>query len=149
MARALRRFKRPKVEKPDVEAGYQRAPKAGYDSHIHRNSTELQKSYKSPITWDLLVRNPDIAEDQLLALDTAFTMLYNAELLDSKTQFAAMMICGMETPIPLADAAAICSCSRQWLHKLENEGRVTFLRSSARKLYIRSEDLRKIMEARV
>ena len=149
MPKKLKSFTRPLVEAPDIEAGYKRAPFKGYSTHLYSSRSEREKDYKSPITWDLLVRNPDIAEDQLLALDTAYTMLYNAELLDSPTQFAAMMICGMGTPVPLSDAAAICSCSREWLRRLEQQGRIQLLRSSVKKIYIRAEDLRKIMESRV
>jgi hypothetical protein len=84
-----------------------------------------------------------------MALRKVFKILYDAELLDSKSQFCAMMLHGAMTPVPIADAAAICLCSRSWFHKLAKEGRIQILRPESRRLFIRADDVTRILQGTV
>ena len=146
---ANRQTPKNRVERELPEAGFERAPTIGYDTHLHASRTAREQSYQNTITWDLLVRNPEIADEQKVAIEKAWELLYAAELFDSRSQFASALLLGIRTPILLADAAHIANCSRQWFRKLETQGRITLHRVSSRQVYIMSEDLRKMMEGRV
>jgi len=132
-----------------LEDGYQRRPPAGYKKHGFSSRSEREKSYENPMHMKALVRDPDKAEEQEEALTLAYNLLWNAELMDSKTQFAACMLQAYRTPIPLQEAAAICQVSRQWLRKLAGQGRIIILKSTHKKQYIQPEDVRRILDGRV
>jgi hypothetical protein len=146
---ANRQTPKNRVERELPEAGFERAPTVGYNSHLHASRSAREKSYENTITWDLLVRNPEIADEQKVAIEKAWNLLFDAEIFDSRSQFASALLIGIRTPILTADAAAIANCGRQWFRKLETEGRIILHRVASRQTYIMSEDLRKIMEGRV
>lgn len=126
-----------------------RAPKKGYSSTEHVSRSEREKSYVHPVDFSLLVQNENIHKAQDAAMNKAFQVLYDAELLDSKSQFCAMMLYGLMTPVPIEDAAAICSCSRNWFHKLDFDGRIKLLRPKSRKLFLRADDITRILQGTV
>ena len=126
-----------------------RGPKQGYDRTDHDTRGNREKSFTHPVDFSVLVQNDSIRETQLTALRKVFKLLFDAELLDSKAQFCAMMLYGSMTPVPIQDAAAICCCSRAWFHKLDSHGRIKMIRADDRKLYLRADDITRILQGTV
>jgi len=137
-----------------TEESYKAAPYSGYKKHVFNSRSEREKSYENPIEFELLVgEGRTLTEEnraqRLEALTKCFYMLKECGLIESKSQYASGILQMYRTPIPVADAAAICCCSRQWFRNLENQGRIKLLRSTNKKLYILPEDVVKILEARI
>lgn len=129
-------------------------PRAGYATKDFTSRTEREKSYEHPMSFELLVgAGRTLTEEgrveRLEALERCFQLLKKTGLIESKMQFAAGILQMYRTPIPMADAAAICNCSRQWFRNLEDAGKLRILRSSARKCFILPEDVVKVLEARI
>lgn len=131
-------------------------PHRGYDKKEYKSRTEREKSYKAPVSFDSIVfvdeDDPEY-EDKVAAQKDAhrisYKLLYEAEILESPTQYLAAIVQARRTPIPLAEAAAICQVSRQWFRNLEERGKLIILRSTAKKCYIQPDDVIKVLEARV
>lgn len=136
-------------ERDEVDEGYVRRPRKGHSKHGYESRSEADKDYVNPLKFESLVQDPRIAVRQTNAMNTAFTLLWNAELIDSKSQFAAGILQMVKTPVSIADAAAICDCSRQWFRNLEVQGRLIILRNTDRKTYITAEDLVKVLEGTI
>lgn len=127
---------------------------SGYSRKDYSSRSEREKDYKHPFSFDLLVNagrhmSEEAKVRRLENLEQCFQLLKECGLIESKMQFAAGILQMFRTPIPLADAAAICNCSRQWFRNLESKGRIRILRSSQRKCFLLPEDLVKILEARI
>ena len=111
--------------------------------------TDRERAFKNQMDLSALVQDPRIASRQTNALEKAYDLLWRAQLIDSKSQFAAGVLQMIKTPISIAEAAGICGCSRQWFRNLEIRGRLTILRNTDRKTYITSEDIIKILEGTI
>ncbi len=130
----------------EVEEGWERRPRKGNASHEYDSRTEREKAYVSFTDLSALVQDPRIRKRQANALNKAYDMLWKAQLIDSKAQFAAGILQMVRTPVSIAEAASICECSRQWFRELEKRGRLTIIRGSDRKTFIAASDLIKVLE---
>ena len=129
-----------------LEEGYERRPRKGHSKHDYESRSKQDKDYINPMEFSSLIQDPRLAKRQEHALERAYDLLWKAQLIDSKSQFAAGILQMIRTPVSIAEAASICDCSRQWFRNLEQRGRLTILRNSDRKTYISANDLISILE---
>lgn len=136
------------------EHEYKYKPQRGYDRHVYASRADRERNYQNPLDFRLLAgggrsATPEEEYNRLEVLEKCYELLLSVNLIESKMQFAAGILQMYRTPIPLADAAAICSCSRQYFRNLENKGKLRVLRASNRKTFVLPEDVIKILEARI
>ena len=133
----------------ELEEGWQRRPRKGNSKHEYESRTEREKDFVAFADLAALVQDPRIKKRQANALNRAFDLLFHAQIIDSKAQFAAGVLQMVRTPISIAEAASICQLSRQYFRKLEKQGRLVIIRGSDRKTYIAADDIIKILEGRI
>lgn len=110
--------------------------------------SEKERNYENKIDLALLVQDPRIQKKQENALKKAFQLLYDAELIESKSQFSAGVLQMVQTPLEIKEVAGILGVTRQTLRNMERDGKITMYRPGYRRVFVRYEDVVRMLEGR-